>query len=65
MDVSNEFVDANADALAESMIGPLLFLKIDGDRHLFPPSNSFISSSLYLFLVSLSLGNPLLLQSQM
>jgi len=30
----------------DRITGPLLFLKIEGDRHLFPPSKSFISWSL-------------------
>ena len=44
----------------EKIIGPLLFLKIEGDRHFFPYSKSFISNNLYLFFVSVSEGRPLL-----
>lgn len=41
-------------------MGPLLFLKIEGDKHFLPPSYSLIANNLYLFLVSLSEVNPFL-----
>lgn len=41
-------------------MGPLLFLKIEGDKHFFPSSKSLISNSLCLFLVSVSEGSPFL-----
>jgi hypothetical protein len=41
-------------------MGPLLFLKIEGERHFFPPSYSFISCNLMRFLVSFSVGSPFL-----
>lgn len=47
-----------ADALR--IIGPLLFLKIEGESTLFPSSNSFSSFSLRRFLFSFSEGMPLL-----
>ncbi len=41
-------------------MGPLLFLKIEGDKHFFPSSKSLISSNLCLFFVSVSEGSPFL-----
>ena len=44
----------------DNIMGPLLFLKIEGGKHFFPSSKSFSSYSLCLFFVSLSLGSPFL-----
>ena len=42
--IGSEEVELEAVELFEGMInGPLVFLKIEGDKHFFPPSYSFIS----------------------
>jgi hypothetical protein len=40
--------------------GTLFFLKIEGDKHFFPPSKSFTSYSRNLFFASFSMGTPFL-----
>jgi hypothetical protein len=61
MEVSKLFILAKALLDVDNITGPLLFLKIEGDKHFFPPSNSLISKSFYLFLFSFSVGSPRLL----
>lgn len=59
--VDSEVAEVGTEEAFDPMMrGPLVFLKIEGDKHFFPPSYSFISYNLSLFLASLSWGSPLL-----
>lgn len=55
----SKLVEAFVELLEEPAInGALVFLKIEGDKHFFPPSKSLISCSLSLFIASDSKGSP-------
>ena len=59
--VDSEVADVAHEELPDpTKQAPLFFLKIEGDKHFFPPSYSLISYSLSLFFASFSRGSPLL-----